>query len=100
MAQALPGLSDAGSPVSHNTEGALNDALVVHLQAEEVLGDGDLVVAWVIGYVAVCPGADDVTRQGSISPLGQPFYVSHGLAAGLMAVFNAGMGDGCEGEDG
>jgi len=85
--------------VSHDTDATLNDALVAHLQAEECIADGDLVVAWVISYVAVCPGADDATRQGSISPVGQPYYVSHGLAAGLMATFNAGMGDGGGGED-
>lgn len=77
--------------MSNDTDSALNDALVAHLQAEDVLGDGDLVVAWLIGYVAVCPGAEEATRQGNISPLGQPFYVSHGLAAGLMASFNDGM---------
>ena len=85
--------------MSHDTDSGLNDALVAHLQAEECISDGDLVVAWVIGYVAVCPGADDATRQGSVSPVGQPYYVSHGLAAGLMAIFNAGMGDGGGGED-
>jgi hypothetical protein len=85
--------------VSRTTDDALSDALVAHLQAEEVIADGDLVVAWVVAYVAVCPGVDDATRQGSISPLGQPYYVSHGLAAGLMATFDTGMGDGGGGED-
>ncbi len=85
--------------MSRTTDDALSDALAAHLQAEEVIGDGELVVAWVVGYVTVCPGADDVTRQGSISPTGQPHYVSHGLAAGLMATFNTSMGDGGGGED-
>lgn len=84
--------------MSQDSDSVLNDTLVAHLRDEQVLEDGDLVVAWVIAYVAVCPGAEDATRQGSISPLGQPYYVSHGLAAGLMASFNTGMGDG-GGED-
>jgi hypothetical protein len=77
----------------------MNDALVAHLQAEACIADGELVVAWVVAYVAVCPGVDDATRQGSVSPAAQPHYVSHGLAAGLLAVFNATMGDGGGGED-
>ena len=82
-----------------DTEATLNDALIGHLRDEGAIGDDDVIVAWASAYVALTP--DDDTRQGSVWPAAQPNYVTHGLAAGLMAVLNAGMGDGgCEEEGG
>lgn len=83
--------------MSHATEGALNDALVAHLRDEGAIGPDEVVVAWATPYVALLP--DDDTRQGSTWPVAQPHYVTHGLAAGLLAVLNASMGAGGGGED-
>lgn len=85
--------------MSHDTEATLNDALVAHLHDEESIGHDELVVAWVVSYVSVLSDDSDSTRQGSCGPAAQPYYVSHGLAAGLMATLNAGMGDGGGGEE-
>jgi len=85
--------------VTHDTEGALNDALVAHLHADGAIGEDEMVVAWIVSYVTLLPDESDSTRQGSCGPAAQPYYVSHGLAAGLMATLNAGMGDGGGGED-
>lgn len=85
--------------MSHDTEGVLNDALVAHLRDDGAIGDDEIVVAWVVSYVTVLPDEGDSTRQGSCGPAAQPYYVSHGLAAGLMATLNTGMGDGGGGEE-
>lgn len=82
--------------MSQDTEAALNDALVDHLRDEGAIGVDEPVVAWATAYVALTP--DDETRQGNTWPAAQPNYVTHGLAAGLMATLNTGMGDG-GGED-
>lgn len=82
--------------MSMDTEAALNDALVAHLRDEDAIGDDEVIVAWSTAYVSLLPG--DETRQGSTWPAAQPNYVTHGLAAGLMAVLNAGMGGGEEDE--
>lgn len=83
--------------MSQDTEAMLNDSLVAHLRDEGAVGEDEVIVAWATSYVALTP--DDDTRQGSVWPAAQPHYVTHGLAAGLLAVLNTSMGDGGSEED-
>lgn len=92
----------AQNVVSQATEDALNDALQAHLRDADVLEAGELLAAWVIGFAAEIPTEPDAARYGHSSPGGQRYHVSHGLAAGLFAAFNAGVGmvAGHDGEEG
>ena len=78
--------------MSKQTEEALHAALQTHLRDAEAMEEDELLVAWVVSYAGEIPTQSDVTRFGHSSPDGQRYYVSHGLAAGLMAAFNAGVG--------
>jgi hypothetical protein len=84
--------------VSKATEAALYDALVAHLRDEDAIEANELLVAWVTSYAAVLPGVADAVRQGHSSPEAQHYYASHGLAAGLFAAFNHGIGSVDTGE--
>lgn len=78
--------------MSRATEEALFNALAAHLLAEEAIDRDELITAWVIAYAGELPAQADAARYGHSSPEGQRYHVSHGLAAGLLAAFNAGVG--------
>lgn len=78
--------------MSRSTEDALNDALVAHLRDENALEPDEVLAAWVVSYASELPADPDAARYGHSQPAGQRYHVSHGLAAGLLAAFNNGMG--------
>jgi len=86
--------------MSQQTEDALHDALQSHLRDVGAMEHDELLTAWVISYAAEMPDQADATRWGHSSPTRQRYYVSHGLAAGLMSAFNSGMGFEEDGDDG
>src|SRR5688572_10130997 len=58
LAETVPGLSGGDSPVSMDTEAALNEALVAHLRDDQAIGEDEVVVAWATAYVALLPDDD------------------------------------------
>jgi hypothetical protein len=78
--------------MSKATEVDLYEALAAHLRDEEALEANELLTGWVVAYCAELPAEPDAARYGHSSPDGQRYHISHGLAAGLMAAFNNGVG--------
>lgn len=74
------------------SEDQLHDAMSEYLRDVSALGEDEVLTAWVISFAGEIPGEPDASRSGMAQPKGQRYYVSHGLAAMLMASFNAGMG--------
>jgi hypothetical protein len=79
--------------MSKNTEEALHDALQAHLRDQDVLEEGELLVAWVVAFTGEIPSRPRGARYGHIQPTGQRYHVGHGLAAGLLAGFDNGIGE-------
>lgn len=78
--------------MSKATEVDVYEALVAHLRDEDALESDELLTSWVVAYCAELPADADAARYGHAQPDGQRYHVSHGLAAGLMAAFNNGVG--------
>jgi hypothetical protein len=73
-------------------EDKLYDVMTNYLREVDALGEDEVLTAWVISFAGEIPGEPNASRSGMAQPKGQRYYVSHGLAAMLMASFNAGMG--------
>lgn len=86
--------------MSKATEVDLYETLIAHLRDEHVLEPDELLTGWVIAYCAELPTQPDAARYGHSSPDAQRYHVSHGLAAGLLAAFNNGVGTPNPGTDG